>query len=114
MENYELEILLNSLSRALDAYSNYLNNKSFKNAKVIKTHNLKSLDLIKKLIKSNSFKKLEADLIKIKVHLETWYIDWNNLQECNKPAENDIFIFETRVPFPKESEFNIKKYIGKS
>jgi hypothetical protein len=111
-EEHFIGMLNTLLMRGYEAYQNYLKNgKTLLHAKIIKTNNEQTLDLILSnchLLPSEQ----QKDLINLVSHLDTWICQWNDLHERTKPSLTDTFVFETAVNFPKESMDRLSKYFA--
>ena len=99
---------------SLKYYNLYIdNNQTIFHSTNIKKINEKLLSFL--TINFHIFpKKIRKDLLKIIDHLNNWLFQWNNLKKQKKYKQNDKFIFESKIQFPKDSINNIKTYCEKN
>ena len=91
------------LELAERAYRDYLaQGKTFFLASILRDHNFVALQIA---VENGHLLPavLKSDLAGLVAHLETWLALWTEHHDRNKPANDDVFVFESRLRFPKES-----------
>ncbi len=106
----ELILLLHeSIETSGVAYKNYIaGGKIFRFAQELKRHN----DKITRLINGNSqllSPALQQDAAALLHHYNVWTEKWIELAAYINPEQDDIFVFENNVTFPKQAAINIKE-----
>lgn len=109
-EDHFIGLLNTLLMRGHEAYQNYqANGKTFLFAKIIKSNNEATLNLIL----SNCHllpQEQQKDIIKLVCHLDIWTCQWDDLYKKTNPSLTDTFAFHTAVNFPKESMDRLAAY----
>lgn len=92
-------------------YDHYINNgKSYLYARQLRKYNH---SLKNNLLKAIDYSPLElqSDFSQIILHLETWETIWDEHDSKSEHFHNNEFVFQTIIPFPKESTEAIKYHI---
>jgi hypothetical protein len=96
-------MLLSRLDRAKLAYDAYLaNGRTFVFASVIFDHNSAARDAARQCTAILPA-QLQNDLQLLVSHIDAWSAQWLELRSQMAPAAADRFVFESRVPFPRDS-----------
>lgn len=104
-----ITLLHESIEASGVAYKNYIaGGKTFRFAQELKKQN----DKITQLINGNSqilSPALQQDTTALLHHYNVWTEKWIKLAANIKPEQDDIFVFENNVTFPKQAAINIKE-----
>ena len=96
----ELNLLLDYSNKI---YSEYLQSgKLFLYAKILYSINQR----MSKLLLNNVHlcnEKVQKDAMELMLHLDVWSTIWVEEFDIQKPSLEDVFAFENKVTFPKES-----------
>lgn len=105
-----LEKLRAHFDESLQQYTAYLQNgKKYRDARRLMTTNQAARELLMErahLLPEH----LQPDAAAIIQHYQEWTADWRALEVQLKPEDDDLFVFPTRVPFPKESAKRLENY----
>lgn len=87
-----------------EIYREYLlNRKSYFFAKRLFDNNLNKLQELEIIVSSKNSEFVDAAKILI-THIKSWQSQWTKLKEETDPKDDDIFIFISTTPYPKEAE----------
>jgi hypothetical protein len=95
--------LATRLELAERAYRDYLTQgKTFFLASILREHNIVALQIAVengRLLPADR----KSDLVHLVAHLEAWLALWTEHRDRNKPANDEVFVFESSLRFPTES-----------
>lgn len=104
-----IALLHESIEASGVAYKNYIaGGKTFRFAQELKKQN----DKITQIINRNSqmlSPALQQDTTALLHHYNVWTEKWIKLAADIIPEQDDIFVFENNVTFPKQAAINIKE-----
>ena len=104
--------LLFFLSKSFHAFKNYSSNgEIYVFAKIIFDSNQKAKEVINEyggLVDAS----LQDAFIQISIHIEAWSLNWlEHKKELGEISIFDRFYFDTKFPFPKQSEKELKQFL---
>ena len=103
--------VIDCFNRSKQCYQDYLSQgKRFAQAKHLKQANLALYQELTEL-EQDAPSKIQAEIKKIKKHLDTWLSLWRQHKEQTQAKDNDEFVFENKDRFPFEAEQAIIKWL---
>ncbi|KPV96735.1 putative sugar transferase EpsL [Pseudoalteromonas sp. P1-9] len=99
-----IKMLRHKTKEGHSIYQNYLRfGKTFFYAKQLYLNNLSKLNELEVI--NHSFNTEYQNACKLLInHIESWQSQWNKLKDKQTPRDNDTFIFNSKIPYPKEVE----------
>ena len=94
------------------AYEQYMQNKIYLNASILRKSNKKILDLLNRNV-SIIPRELLADAVALINHYNSWLFQFKAHKEKTTPVLTDIFVFDQadkNTAYPRPSEENFARY----
>lgn len=94
------------------AYEQYMQNKIYLNASILRKSNKKILGLLNRNV-SIIPRELMGDAVALINHYNSWMLQFKSHKEKTTPALTDIFVFDQadkNAAYPRKSEENFSNY----